>query len=107
MLAALDPRTRRLRLPTNENVLLTDTVGFIRKLPHGLVEAFKATLEEVVQADLLLHVVDASHPQAEEQIAAVNSVLNEIDAGEKPTIMVFNKIDRVSGGRSNPPPEAK
>ena len=68
LFATLDPTTRRLRLPTNQNVLLTDTVGFIRKLPHGLVEAFKATLEEVVQADLLLHVVDVSHPQAEEQI---------------------------------------
>ncbi|HXF09246.1 MAG TPA: GTPase HflX, partial [Desulfuromonadaceae bacterium] len=97
LFATLDPTTRRLRLPTNQNVLLTDTVGFIRKLPHGLVEAFKATLEEVVQADLLLHVVDISHPQAVEQIAAVNTVLEEIGAGEKSTIMVFNKIDRVSG----------
>jgi GTP-binding protein HflX len=95
LFATLDPTTRRLRLPTNQNVLLTDTVGFIRKLPHGLVEAFKATLEEVVQADLLLHVVDVSHPQAEEQIAAVNSVLGEIGAGEKSTIMVFNKIDQL------------
>ena len=94
MFATLDPTTRRLRLPTNQNVLLTDTVGFIRKLPHGLVEAFKATLEEVVEADLLLHVVDLSHPQAEEQILAVNSVLEEIGAAGKPTIMVFNKIDR-------------
>ena len=85
LFATLDPTTRRLRLPTNQNVLLTDTVGFIRKLPHGLVEAFKATLEEVVQADLLLHVVDVSHPQAEEQIAAVNAVLAEIGAAEKPT----------------------
>ena len=95
LFATLDPTTRRLKLPTNQNVLLTDTVGFIRKLPHGLVEAFKATLEEVVQADLLLHVVDVSHPQAEEQIAAVNSVLDEIGAGEKTTIMVFNKLDRL------------
>ncbi len=94
MFATLDPTTRRLRLPTNQNVLLTDTVGFIRKLPHGLVEAFKATLEEVVEADLLLHVVDMSHPQAEEQIVAVNAVLEEIGAAGKPTIMVFNKIDR-------------
>ncbi|MGH7975791.1 MAG: GTPase HflX [Limisphaerales bacterium] len=98
LFATLDPTTRRLKLPTNQNVLLTDTVGFIRKLPHGLVEAFKATLEEVVQADLLLHVVDVSHPQAEEQIAAVNSVLNEIGAGEKSTIMVFNKMDKLNGG---------
>ena len=93
LFATLDPTTRRLKLPTNQNVLLTDTVGFIRKLPHGLVEAFKATLEEVVRADLLLHVVDISHPQAEQQIAAVNSVLSEIGAGDKPVIMVFNKID--------------
>ena len=97
LFATLDPATRRLRLPTNQNVYLTDTVGFIRKLPHGLVEAFKATLEEVVQAELLLHVVDVSHPQAGEQIAAVNSVLAEIGADGKPTIMVFNKIDKSEG----------
>ncbi|MFZ0829290.1 MAG: GTPase HflX [Verrucomicrobiia bacterium] len=97
LFATLDPTTRRLKLPTNQNVLLTDTVGFIRKLPHGLVEAFKATLEEVVQADLLLHVVDVSHPQAEEQIEAVNAVLAEIGAGEKSTLMVFNKMDRLHG----------
>jgi GTP-binding protein HflX len=97
LFATLDPATRRLHLPTNQNVFLTDTVGFIRKLPHGLVEAFKATLEEVVQAELLLHVVDVSHPQAAEQIAAVNTVLQEIGAGGKPTIMVLNKIDRFGG----------
>ncbi len=96
LFATLDPTTRRLKLPTNQNVLLTDTVGFIRKLPHGLVEAFKATLEEVVQADLLLHVVDVSHPQAEEQITAVNAVLAEIGAGGKPTVMVLNKMDRLN-----------
>ncbi|HEU0253576.1 MAG TPA: GTPase HflX [Pyrinomonadaceae bacterium] len=99
LFATLDPTTRRLRLPTNQNVLLTDTVGFIRKLPHGLVEAFKATLEEVVQADLLLHVVDVSHPQAEEQIQAVDAVLKEIGADGKPTLMVFNKIDQLNGSR--------
>jgi len=97
LFATLDPTTRRLRLPTNQNVLLTDTVGFIRKLPHGLVEAFKATLEEVVQADLLLHVVDASHPEAEEQVKAVDAVLKEIGADGKPTVMVFNKIDQLTG----------
>lgn len=97
LFATLDPTTRRLRLPTNQNVLLTDTVGFIKKLPHGLVEAFKATLEEVVQADLLVHVVDISHPQAQEQIDAVNAVLLEIGAAEKPVLMVFNKIDQLSG----------
>jgi GTP-binding protein HflX len=100
LFATLDPTTRRLKLPTNQNVLLTDTVGFIKKLPHGLVEAFKATLEEVVQADLLLHVVDISHAQAEEQIDAVNTVLMEIGAAEKPVLMVFNKIDQLAGGVS-------
>ena len=97
LFATLDPTTRRLRLPSNQNVLLTDTVGFIRNLPHGLVEAFKATLEEVVQADLLLHVVDISHPDAGKHIAAVNSVLEEIGASGKPTLMVFNKVDQVEG----------
>ena len=99
LFATLDPTTRRLRLPNNQNVLLTDTVGFIRKLPHGLVEAFKATLEEVVQADLLLHVVDAGRPQAEEQIQAVEAVLKEIGADGKPTVMAFNKIDALNGNR--------
>ena len=98
LFATLDPTTRRLRLPTNQNVLLTDTVGFIRKLPHRLVEAFKATLEEVVQADLLLQVVDVSHPLAGEQIRAVNAVLEDIGAAGKPTLMVFNKIDRLENG---------
>jgi len=96
----LDPTTRRLRLPTKQNVLLTDTVGFIRKLPHSLVEAFKATLEEVVQADLLLHVVDVSHPQAAEQIQAVGEVLKEIGAEGKPTLMVFNKVDHLNGNHA-------
>ncbi len=99
LFATLDPTTRRLRLPTNQNVLLTDTVGFIRKLPHGLVEAFKATLEEVVQTDLLIHVVDVSHPDAEKQIEAVDAVLREIGAEGKPTLMVFNKIDQLNGSR--------
>src|SRR4029079_18727151 len=100
LFATLDPTTRRLRLPTNQNVLLTDTVGFIRKLPHGLVEAFKATLEEVVQADLLVHVVDVSHPEAEEQIKAVDAVLKEIGADGKPTLMVFNKVDQLNGNKN-------
>ena len=94
LFATLDPTTRRLRLPTNQNVLLSDTVGFIRKLPHGLVEAFKATLEEVVNADLLMHVVDVTHPRVEEQQVAVNTVLREIGVGEKPVLTVLNKIDR-------------
>ncbi|MDG1891815.1 MAG: GTPase HflX [Verrucomicrobiota bacterium] len=95
LFATLDPTTRRLRLPTNQNVLISDTVGFIRKLPHRLVEAFKATLEEVVEADLLIHVTDLSHPQVDDQIEAVNTVLEEIKAHEKPCMMVFNKIDQV------------
>jgi GTPase len=98
LFATLDPTTRRLHLPTNQSVLLTDTVGFIRKLPHRLVEAFKATLEEVVRADLLLHVVDISHPLAGEQIRSVNAVLEEIGAADKPTLMVLNKIDRLENG---------
>lgn len=95
LFATLDPTTRRLRLPTNQNILLSDTVGFIKKLPHDLVEAFKATLEEVVEADLLLHVVDVSHEYAADQIKAVDQVLKEIGADEKPTIMVFNKLDQI------------
>jgi GTP-binding protein HflX len=98
LFATLDPTTRRLRLPTNQNALVSDTVGFIRKLPHQLVEAFKATLEEVVNADILIHVVDATLPQAQEQIEAVNVVLEEIGAGGKPVIMVFNKIDQFEDG---------
>ncbi len=96
LFATLDPTTRRLRLPTNQNVLLSDTVGFIRKLPHDLVDAFKATLEEVIEADLLLHVVDISSPHAGEQIEAVNQVLDELGVADKPMLMVFNKIDRVT-----------
>ncbi|MFM1941554.1 MAG: GTPase HflX [Verrucomicrobiota bacterium] len=95
LFATLDPTTRRLHLPTNQDILLSDTVGFIRKLPHGLVEAFKATLEEVVLADLLLHVVDVSHPGCEEQMRAVEEVLAELGAEDKATLLVFNKADQV------------
>jgi len=100
LFATLDPTTRRLRLPTNQNVLLSDTVGFIRKLPHQLVEAFKATLEEVVNADLLVHVVDVTHRQAEDQIQAVNDVLREIGADDKPVLLVLNKIDCFENGEA-------
>ncbi len=93
LFATLDPTTRRVVLPNNETILLTDTVGFIQNLPHHLVAAFRATLEEVVEADLLLHVIDASHPYVEKQIAAVESVLDSLGAGGKPVIMVYNKID--------------
>lgn len=103
LFATLDPTTRRLRMPSNQNVLLSDTVGFIRKLPHQLVESFKATLEEVVEADLLLHVVDASNGKAAEQIEAVLSVLAEIGAQDKPTLMVFNKMDRLPEPSAAPP----
>jgi GTP-binding protein HflX len=94
LFATLDPTTRLLQLPDNREVLLTDTVGFIRKLPHHLVAAFRATLEEVTEADLLLHVVDVSHNRLQEQIAAVNSVLKDLGAHDKKTILVFNKTDR-------------
>jgi GTPase len=94
LFATLDPTTRRLRLPTNQNALLSDTVGFIRKLPHQLVESFKATLEEVVESDILMHVVDVSNTGAAEQIQAVDEVLKEIDGDDKPTLMVFNKVDQ-------------
>ena len=93
LFATLDPTTRLLDLPDNRHVLLSDTVGFLKKLPHHLVASFKATLEEVVEADLLLHVVDVAHPEAESQIDAVDEVLKELDAFERPTLMVFNKVD--------------
>lgn len=95
LFATLDPTTRRVVLPNNEAVLLTDTVGFIQHLPHHLVAAFRATLEEVVEADLLLHVVDASHPNISGQIEAVNQVLESLGAADKPVLMVYNKIDLV------------
>ena len=92
LFATLDTTVRKVVLG-NLPFLLTDTVGFIRKLPHGLVESFKSTLDEVCEADLLMHVVDISHPDYEEQINAVNRTLEEIGANNKPTILVFNKID--------------
>ena len=95
LFATLDSTTRRVNLPQKQHILLSDTVGFIKKLPHQLVAAFKATLEEVLEADLLLHVVDVSHPEVEAQIAAVNVVLEELDATDIPMLMAFNKIDRL------------
>jgi GTP-binding protein HflX len=103
LFATLDPTTRKLRLSNNQNILLSDTVGFLRKLPHHLIESFKATLEEVVEADLLLHVVDVSHPQAQEQIQAVEVVLKEINAWGKPTVVALNKIDKLESGAGVPP----
>jgi len=93
LFSTLDPTTRRLRLPGGETVLLSDTVGFVRKLPHQLVEAFRSTLEEVVDARLLVHVVDASAPTAEQQIEAVRDVLREIGAADLPELLVVNKLD--------------
>ena len=91
--STLDPTIRRLKLPGKVQVMLADTVGFIHRLPHMLVEAFKATLEEVRVADLLLHVVDASSPLADERIAVVDNVLEEIGAGGTPRLIVLNKAD--------------
>lgn len=93
LFATLDPTVRRLYLPDGKVMLLTDTVGFIQKLPHQLIAAFRATLEEVTEADLLLHVVDVSHPYFEDQIEAVYAVLEELNAAAKPIITVLNKID--------------
>ena len=93
LFATLDPTTRRLALPGGEPVLLTDTVGFVRRLPHGLVESFKGTLEVAARADHLVHVVDASAPDPEGESAAVREVLGEIDAAAVPELLVFNKAD--------------
>ncbi|GGI06622.1 GTPase HflX [Egicoccus halophilus] len=94
LFATLDPTVRRLPLDDGRDIVLTDTVGFVRKLPHGLVEAFKSTLEESLTADLLVHVVDASHPEAESHIVAVHEVLEEIGADAGAEQLVLNKIDR-------------
>jgi GTP-binding protein HflX len=93
LFATLDATTRTVDLAEGRKVTLTDTVGFINKLPHSLVEAFKSTLDEVREADLLLHVVDASHPMAAEQLAAVAEVLGDLDAAAKPQVRVYNKAD--------------
>ncbi|MDR2845502.1 MAG: GTPase HflX [Puniceicoccales bacterium] len=93
LFATLDPTTRRLELPGGRVLLLTDTVGFVRRLPHRLVEAFKATLEEAVRVDFLIHVVDLSSPESEAHWETTREVLTEIGAGEKPILTVFNKTD--------------
>jgi len=92
LFATLDTTVRKVVIE-NLPFLLSDTVGFIRKLPHSLVESFKSTLDEIRETDLILHVVDISHPDFEEQIAVVNQTLQEIGAGNKPVITIFNKID--------------
>ncbi len=96
LFATLDPTSRAIELPDSRNVLLVDTVGFIRKLPHHLVEAFKSTLEEAAVADVLLHVIDSSSEQYSDHIKVVKSVLGDIGAGEKPIIAVFNKMDSIA-----------
>ena len=95
LFATLDPTTRRVRLPAGTEVLFTDTVGFIKKLPHHLIAAFRATLEGIEEADLLLHVLDITHPLVEAQTAAVQLILSELGVADKPTLQVWNKIDAV------------
>jgi GTP-binding protein HflX len=95
MFATLDPASRRLRFPRDREVIVTDTVGFIRDLPPDLVTAFRATLEELEEADLLLHVVDASAPDLERRMGAVRKVIDEIGLSETPELLVFNQIDRL------------
>src|SRR2546426_1224798 len=95
LFATLDPTTRSFVLPNKQRALLTDTVGFLRKLPHTLIESFKASLEEVSEAALLIHIVDLSHPRVDEQMEAVDGVIKELDAYGKQTLIVFNKIDNL------------
>lgn len=97
LFATLDPTTRRLELPSGRPALLTDTVGFIQKLPHTLIAAFRATLEEVNEASLILHIVDAAHPNVAQHIEAVEDTLAEIDTPPVPRILVWNKIDQLGG----------
>ncbi|MFP4228999.1 MAG: GTPase HflX [Salinivenus sp.] len=93
LFATLDATTRTVELDTNKEVLMSDTVGFIRKLPHRLIESFKSTLDEVRESDALVHVVDVTHPNFREQMAVVGETLKELDSDDKPTLVVFNKID--------------
>jgi GTP-binding protein HflX len=106
LFATLDPTSRRLHLPKGTDAVLTDTVGFIRKLPHMLVAAFRATLEGIEEAALILHVVDASHPRASDQIAAVESVLTELEVIDTPRLIVWNKIDLLTDGSGHSLPPA-
>jgi len=96
LFATLDPTTRRLRFPQEKELILTDTVGFIRSLPKELVEAFRATLEELEEADLLLHVADASHPELELQVKAVENILDQLDLRDTPRMLILNKVDALS-----------
>src|SRR6185295_15534004 len=95
LFTTLDPLARQLVLPSHQKVVISDTVGFMHDLPHGLIEAFKATLEEVQHADLLLHVIDISHANYQQFYDAVNVVLKQLASDEKPMVLVCNKIDRL------------
>jgi GTP-binding protein HflX len=96
LFVTLDPLVRQVRLPDRRELLVSDTVGFIDRLPHALVAAFRATLEEVAEADLALHVIDAANPERERQVAAVRRVLDEVGANDVPTIDVYNKTDAIT-----------
>ena len=100
LFATLDPTTRRVKLPSGHEALFTDTVGFIQKLPTQLVAAFRATLEEITEADILAHVIDATHPNVLGQTRTVHSVLKELDADDKPVVSVLNKMDQFAGDRA-------
>lgn len=95
LFATLDATTRQIELDTNKSALLSDTVGFIRKLPHKLIESFKSTLDEVRESDILMHVVDVTHPRYEDHIQVVNETLKELGAADKPILLAFNKVDMV------------
>ena len=103
LFATLDPTTRAMYLPNGEKILLTDTVGFIRKLPHNLIEAFKSTLEEAKYADIIVHVVDASSPDRDIQMDVVYKTLKELEVGDKPVVTLFNKGDKFENGDTEAP----
>ncbi len=102
LFATLDPTTRAMNLPNGEKILLTDTVGFIRKLPHNLIEAFKSTLEEAKYADIIVHVVDASSPDRDIQMEVVYKTLKELEVGDKPVVTLFNKCDKFEDENDKP-----
>ena len=101
LFSTLDPVTRRLRLPSGKDMLLTDTVGFIQKLPPAVVAAFRATLEEIAEASVLLHVVDVAQPNAPDQVAVVEGILRDMEIGDIPRLMVLNKVDLLDGHNSD------
>lgn len=103
LFATLDPTTRAMNLPNGEKILLTDTVGFIRKLPHNLIEAFKSTLEEAKYADIIVHVVDASSPDRDIQMDVVYKILKELEVGDKPVVTLFNKCDKFENAYTEAP----